>query len=78
MTTNTGGLIEFFAVKRVVGNFETSVVGVTKFFSTYGVFNVSGMKLVSAPSSEQYVTLRVMDAVDLNKPTALAYLKSAY
>jgi len=31
--------------------FKTEVSGVKKFFSAYGVFNVSGLRLYSAPKS---------------------------
>ena len=52
--------------------------GVDKFFSTFGVFNVSGLTIVAAPNSKQNLSLYVYDAVDLNKPTTQKYLANAY
>jgi hypothetical protein len=51
VTTNSGTLIEFNAEKRRVGEFTTEVSGVNKFFSAYGVYNVSGLYIVAAPNS---------------------------
>lgn len=67
-------MIEFKALPKVFGQFKTEIAGVTKFFSAYGVFNVSGMKLISAPNSIQEMSLTVYDPIDLNKPSILDYL----
>ena len=69
VTTNSGSLITFTAINKTIGVFNTSIVGVTRFFSAYGVYNVSGMRLISAPNSTQNMFMTVEDAVDLSIPS---------
>ena len=69
VTINSGSEILFTVVNQTIGVFPTMVVGVEKFFSAFGVYNVSGMQLVSAPNSTQHVIMTVIDAVDLSVPS---------
>jgi len=78
VTINSGHMIDFTAVPRTIAGYTTVVSGVTKFFSNNGVFNVSGMQLISAPNSTQYITLQVKDAVDTSQPLVAQYLSEAF
>jgi len=53
VASDTGALIEFLSEPVKVGAFTTEVSGVNKFFSAYGVFNVSGLYIIAAPNSSQ-------------------------
>ena len=44
-------MIRFDVNQITINNFTTEMSGVNKFFSTYGVFNVSGLLIVAAPNS---------------------------
>jgi hypothetical protein len=48
VSINSGSMMEF-KVKESEANstFKTEVSGVYKFFSTYGVYNISGLQIVA-------------------------------
>ena len=71
-------MILFTAIPNKVGVFITSVSGVTTFYSVHGVYNASGMNLVSAPNSTQALILQVVDAVEISQPYVLSYLDQAF
>ena len=82
VTTDTGSMIQFQAVNSSINSsFSTQISGVSKFFSTYGVFKVSGMGLSSDPNSTQKLILSVSDDGGINfkhNPSVKAYLNSVF
>lgn len=58
VTADSSSLIEFKIEKAAEGSqFDSEVYGQTKFYSLYGVYNISGLYLISDPDSQQQLEL---------------------